>query len=417
MKISFRSAIQAIFGGIRSFASSAWREIGGYNSRFSSFGTDIYANDTVRSCIRTLAEHSSKANVKVIRRIDGNRIDGDAKLQRLIQYRPNMYMNGKDFLYKVRTLLEINNVVFIYIMRDDTMKCIGLYPMPNATYEALEIGGRLYIKFSFSNGSTMTHAWDDLAVLRKDYNTSDIFGDTNDAILSSLNLLTTTNEGMANAIKSTANLRGILKSTKAMLSDEDVKRNKERFVQDYMNLTNTSGIASLDATQDFTALNITPQMANYKSVEELRLNIYRYFGMNEDIVMSRANADIREAFYEAKIETFLLALSLELTNKIFTGRAIGYGNEVMFEANRMSFMSQEQKMALVAMVDRGAMTPNEWREALNLAPISGGDVPIRRLDTAPTSQVAGKEKDNANKTGPGVPGDESADDSDSAEEV
>ena len=27
------------------------------------------------------------------------------------------------------------------------------------------------------------------------------------------------------------------------------------------------------------------------------------------------------------------------------------------------------------------MTPNEWRETMNLAPIEGGDQPIRRLDT------------------------------------
>lgn len=33
------------------------------------------------------------------------------------------------------------------------------------------------------------------------------------------------------------------------------------------------------------------------------------------------------------------------------------------------------------MVDRGAMTPNEWRATLNMAPIEGGDEPIRRLDT------------------------------------
>ena len=56
----------------------------------------------------------------------------------------------------------------------------------------------------------------------------------------------------------------------------------------------------------------------------------------------------------------------------------------MFESNRMSYMSMNEKLALQAMVDRGAMTPNEWRQALNLAPLPGGDVPIRRLDTAPT---------------------------------
>ena len=38
-------------------------------------------------------------------------------------------------------------------------------------------------------------------------------------------------------------------------------------------------------------------------------------------------------------------------------------------------------MNLVQMVDRGALTPNEWRNIFNLPPIDGGDTPIRRLDT------------------------------------
>lgn len=384
--MNIRNAIKSIFGGLRQYLTSAWREIGTFSSMFSSFGTDMYANDTVRSCIRTLAEHTSKANVKVVRRMPSGSVETDKRLQRLIQYRPNLYMNGKDFLYKVRTLLEINNIAFIYIMRDDVNRCVGLYPMPKAEYEALEYEGNLFIRFRFDSGVVMTHAWDDLAVLRKDYNGSDIYGDANNAILTSLQLLTTTNEGMANAIKSTANLRGILKSTKAMLSEADVKKSKERFVSDYMSLTNTSGIASLDATQDFTPIELKPAIANYKSVEDLRMNIHRYFGVSEDMVLSQADADQREAFYESRIEPVLLALGLELSYKIFSDRELSFNNEVVFEANRMAYMSQEQKMALVAMVDRGAMTPNEWREALNLAPIDGGDVPIRRLDTAPTTE-------------------------------
>ena len=405
--MKLRNAIQSIFGKPKTFKSTEWKEIGNYSSRFYGFGSNIYANDIVRACIRTLAEHSSKANVKVIRRTDGNRVEGDQRLQKLIQYQPNIFMNGKDFLYKVRTLLEINNMVFVYIERDEIGRCIGLYPMPSGSYEAVEVMGKLFIKFIYPNGLIMTHSWDDLAILRKDYNTSDIWGDTNNAILTSLELLDTTNQGMANAIKSTANLRGILKSTKAMLSPEDVKKAKEQFEADYMSMTNTSGVASIDATQTFEPLDLRPQLANYKSVEDLRLNIYRYFGMNEEIIMSKADPDVRESFYESKIETFLLALSLELTNKIFNNRQKGFGNEILFEANRMSYMSQQEKMNLVAMVDRGAMTPNEWREALNLAPIDGGDVPIRRLDTAPTNQV--KEDNNADKDKQGIQVNESAD--------
>ena len=117
--------------------------------------------------------------------------------------------------------------------------------------------------------------------MRKDYNSSDIWGDDNSAILTSLDLLQTTSDGMANAIKSTSNLRGIIKSTKAMLSDEDVKNQRDRFVSDYLTMANGSGIASLDSTQTFTPLDLKPQIANYKNIEELRNNIYRYFGINE----------------------------------------------------------------------------------------------------------------------------------------
>jgi len=369
--LDFRNAIKSIFGGVKNYVTSAWREIGTYTASFSSFGTDVYANEVVRACIRTLAEHTSKANVKVLR--DG--VQGDKKLQRMIQYRPNLYMNGKDFLYKVRTLLEINNVVFIYIMRDDFGKCVGLYPMPTAQLEAVEVAGGLYIKFHFSNGTIMTHSWEDLAVLRKDYNTSDVWGDSNTAILTSLDLLNTTNEGMANAIKATANMRGILKSTKAALKPEDIKASRDVFVKDYMTLTNTSGVAALDAYQEFVPIKTEPVIANYKNVEELRNNIYRYFGVNEDAVLSRLSGDNWEAFYESKIEPVLIALGLELTNKIFSNRERGFENEIIFESNRMQYMSTANKLALVQMVDRMAMTPNEWREVMNMSPVPWGNEP------------------------------------------
>ena len=80
-------------------------------------------------------------------------------------------------------------------------------------------------------------------------------------------------------------------------------------------------------------------------------------------------------------------MSLEFTSKLFTDREIGHGNEIVFEANRLQYASVSTKLALREMVDRGAMTPNEWREVFNLAPVPGGDQPIRRLDTRPTDET------------------------------
>jgi len=392
--VEWRNAIMQLFSKVKTvIKTGTWKEVGTYQSTFSGFGNNIYENEVVRSCIRTLSEHSSKANARVIRKVEGEKLSGDKILERMIQYRPNMYMNGKDFISKVRTRLEIDNTAFIFIQRNEFGKCIGLYPMPQAQYTAVESIGELYIEFAYSSGTKQTIHWEDLAVLRKDYNSSDIFGDSNVAILTSLELLNTTNEGLGNAIKSTANLRGILKSTKAMIDPEAVKEQKDRFVKDYMNISNEGGIASLDTTQEFSPITMTPTLANYKSIEELRNNIYRYFGVNDNIIMSKFKADEGEVFYESRIEPFLLALGLELTNKIFTERERGFGNEVIFEANRLQAISTKNKMEMVALVDRGVLSINEYREVLNMAPVEGGDARIIRLEYTEASNITDKEEE------------------------
>ena len=43
---------------------SRWREIGEYRSTFRAFGTEAYRSEVVRSCIRPLAEFTSKANAR-----------------------------------------------------------------------------------------------------------------------------------------------------------------------------------------------------------------------------------------------------------------------------------------------------------------------------------------------------------------
>lgn len=358
-----------------------WKELGSYTARFNGFGSDLYASDIVRSCIRPLAEHSSKANA----------VCSDANVSKILNTSPNMYMNGKDFLYKVRTKLEIQNTAFIYIMRDDRGKASGFYPVPYSSFEALEYNERLFIQFFFNNSSPIVMAWDDLAVLRKDYNSSDIAGDDNTAVLNMLELITTTNQGIGNAVKSTANLRGILKSTKAMLSDEDVKRQKERFVRDYLSLENDGGIASLDSSQEFTPITMSPQITSWETMKEFRENIYRYFGISDSIIMSDFSEQQMEAFYESRIEPFLVALSTELTRKVFTERERGFGAHITYESNRIQYMSTTSKLALVQLVDRALMTPNEYRAVFNLAPYDGGDEFVMRLDTDKTGDVKGEE--------------------------
>jgi hypothetical protein len=49
---------------------------------------------------------------------------------------------------------------------------------------------------------------------------------------------------------------------------------------------------------------------------------------------------------------------------------------------------------MVALVDRGLMTPNEYRALFNMAPYEGGDEFVLRLDTAKTGDSTSEEPTN-----------------------
>ena len=383
-----RRSILDLFKGVKKEQTQTYtqfKELNDYKSYFGTFGNNIFNSDDVRSCVRALSEHTSKANPRCT----------DKNIERLLSLKPNKYMNGKDMLSKLRNILEIKNTAFLYIERDNLNRVIGFYPVPYKTCQAVEYKNGLFVKFEFNGRATksLVLPWEDLAVLRNDYLDSDIFGESNLPILNTLEVINTLDKGAANAVKSTANLRGILKSTKAMLSPEDVKKQKDTFVKDYMNLDNEGGIASIDATQEFIPITMKPTTASAEEAEAFRDKIYKYFGVNEKILKSSYTESEYDAFYEARIEPFLIALSLELTKKIFSDREISYDNKVWFESNRLQYSSAKTKISMVSLVDRGLMTPNEFRELFNMAPYEGGDEFILRLDTDKTGDTTSDDDD------------------------
>ncbi len=382
MAINFRSILD-LFKPIKADQKKMYtqfQELGTYKSVFGLFGNDIYASDDVRTAIRALSEHTSKANPRCT----------DKRIERLLQLNPNKYMNGKDFLAKVRNILEVKNTAFVYIERDDTNKVIGFYPVPYQNFTALEYKNGLFIQFEFEGNATnnLVIPWEDLAVLRKDFLKSDISGEDNRPLFRPLEVVNTMDKGLENAVKSTANLRGIIKSTKAMLSPDDIRKQKEQFVADYLNINNEGGIASLDATQEFKEINLKPTTASAEEQDTYRERIYRYFGVNEKIIKSSYSESEYDSFYESRIEPVLVALSLEFTRKIFTDREISFGAEVWYESNRLQFASAKTKISMVALVDRGLMTPNEYRALFNMAPYDGGDEFVLRLDTSKTGDTS-----------------------------
>ena len=82
-------------------------------------------------------------------------------------------------------------------------------------------------------------------------------------------------------------------------------------------------------------------------------------------------------------------MSLEFSNKIFTPTEKNFGNEILFESNRLQYASNKTKIELVRYASN-IMTINELREIFNLAPEEGGDVCMIHQNHTINEEVGGE---------------------------
>lgn len=360
-------------------------------NRYMSWNGKVYDSDIVRACMRPKVKAIGKLVGKHIRKTlleDGTtKIDvNPAPWLRMLLEEPNPLMTGQMLQEKLANQLCINNNAFVLICRDDMNIPIALYPIAPRTAEAVYAqNGELSIRFTLPNNKIYTFPYTDIIHIRQDYNENDIFGSPiAPALTPLLDVVTTTDQGIMNAIRNSSVIRWLLKFTSAM-RPEDLKKQAKDFAQNYLETSTSVGVAATDAKMDASQISQTDYVPNASQMDRTTSRIYALFNTSENIVNSTRSEDEWNAYFDAEVEPVLIQLSGEYSRKLLTRRERGFGNKIVFEASSWDSASMATKLNLAQMVDRGALTPNEWRETFNLAPVEGGDKPIRRLDTAAVS--------------------------------
>lgn len=356
---------------------------------FSAFTGDAYSNDIFREGVDAIARNAGKLKGShVIKYRDHDREEGDCKINRLLQVRPNPFMSAYDFIYKLVTRLYLYNNSFAYIDRDQRGSVVGLYPITASHVDLLsDQNGRLYCGFLLRSGRQIVLPYEDIIHLRRFFNDDDILGADNFAIVPGLELAQTQNEGLVNGIKSGASIRGILKFTQIM-SPEKLKAEKDAFITDYLEIGNDGGVVATDQKMDYQPIESKPIVLNADQTKAIRDKVFSYLGVTEAIVSSSYTEDQFSAFYESTIEPIATALSQEMTAKIFTEREQAFGNEIIFESGRLQFTSNSTKVNLIAqLVPLGLLTINQALEILNLPGVADGDRRLQALNMIDADQA------------------------------
>lgn len=366
---------------------------GGFKS-LSQFSGDAYSNDIYRSAVDAIARHIAKLSGK---HVNNTKDFNNYKINRILQNRPNPYMSGYDFLYKVATQYYLFNNAFILVQKDNKGNLRNLYPLTPSSVEYVVDGvGEMYLKFLFNDGEVIHFHLSEIAVLRRHFNSNELLGDSNDAIMNTLQLAYTQNEGMTEAIKNSAQIRGILKYNQA-LSPSKLKEAKEEFTNNYLSMANNGGVVPLDTSMDYQQLNISDVQVDTSQIKVIKQKIYEYLGINEAIVTGSYDENTWQAFFESVIEPFAIQLSSELTEKVFTEREQSFSNRIIFESSKLQYASNQSKSTIIKeLLPLGLLTINEARDLMNLPHVEDGDERIQSLNyiektLAKNYQMADKE--------------------------
>lgn len=344
-----------------------WKTLTAYAPCFTSWHGNLYESELVRAAIDSRSRHIAKLKCEML---------GTArpKLKTKMLKAPNAWQTWYQFLYRTNTILDMQNTAFIVPIFDEYEEVTGYYSVLPSACTIVSYNDVPWLKYTFTNGETAAVELSQCGILTKYQYDSDFFGASNAALTETMNLISLQNQGVEEAIKNSNTFRfmaQISNFTKA----EDLAKERKRFNRQNFKDDDGGGLLLFPNTyQNIQQLKQTAYTVNEAERNEIRTNVYNYFGVNEDVLQNKAYGDAWQAFYEGAIEPFAIQFSEVMTKIIYTLTEQGNGNRLMLTANRLQYMSTEEKLKVSSqMADRGILNRDEVREIWNLPPLPDGE--------------------------------------------
>ena len=352
----------------------------GYTPIFTDYDGGVYEMELTRACIHAFATHCSK----LLPTVTGPDKRG---IQFMLDGRPNPFMTSAQFVYKVATIYEARNTCFIVPILDEFDRLTGYYPVNPQQTEILDVGGEPWLRYTFRNGKKAAIEFARCGVISKYLYNSDIKGEDNRALMPTLQLLSTQNQGIAEGIKMGASIR-FMATVSNLTKKEDLKRERLAWVQDNLG-PDAGGLALFPSA--YTNAQQIQSNAHIVDADQMKLietRVLNYFGSNEDILQNKTVGDTWSAYYEGKIEPFALQLSQAMTVMTFNKNELTRGNGITWSANRLQYMTNTDKLQVSSQLfDRGVLSLNMIMDIWNLPHVEDGDKRYIRKEYTEISQL------------------------------
>ena len=348
-------------------ARSFFETLTAYAPVFTNWGGAIYESEIVRAAIDARARHISKLKVETVG-------TANPSLQSKLAQGPNQFMTWSQFLYRVSTILDCVNNCFIVPVFDERMIITGVFPVLPSTCTLVEYDGEVWLRYQFANGQTAAVEYKKCAILTKHQYRSDFFGESNFPLRETMQLIHIQNQGIEEGVKNAATFR-FMATLNNFSSAADLAKERERFTESNLSTESKSGGFLLfpNTYKDVKQIDVKPYAVDAAQMEQIRENVFNYFGVSEEVLQNKARAEDLEAFFDGAIEPFAIQISEAMTKMLFSERERAQGSYLIANANRLPYMSTTAKVQMAKELgDRGAILIDEIRELFNYAPLPDG---------------------------------------------
>ena len=292
---------------------------------------------------------------------------------------PNEFQTWSQYLYRLSTILDNQNNAFIVPVLNEYGEITGTFPVLPSRCEIVLVGEVPYLKYTFQTGDKAAIELSKCGIMTKFQYTDDFFGESNGALVPTMELIHAQNQGIKEGITNGATFR-FLAQIDNFTKAADLRKEANRFSNEFFAGDDGGGLLLFPNTyKNIQQLNSKPYVPDAEQMKAIEKNVFDYFGVNEKILQNSATDEEMDAYFNGAIEPFMIQLGEVLSKMLFSWRERSIGNKVLVTANRLQYMSIAHKITLAQqMGDRGMITINEARELLNYPPLKDGDkAPIR----------------------------------------
>lgn len=335
-------------------------------------------------------------------------LDDDKKILKLLNRRPNSYVDAWHFKYIIVANMLLNGNSYVEIVRDDKGQPIELYHMQNSTVSIEQIDDK--IKYNYIDERDGHVRFDTEDVLHFRMFSMDGFNGYSPlfALANEIGISMGSKKFLDEFFKNGGTSTAILKYEDGRYSDEELAIIRQNF--ENSQLKNNNGLVMLDDTMTFDRLKVPTEVLNFlNSYKFSTQQVAKAFGLPlSKLGIETVNTSLKDSgieYYRSTLYPIFSMMNAEIEEKLFAQAP--YEVTLDYDVTRLIDSDPEVKLERVTQLfTKKIITLDEARAQFGFKPVENGSEPLADLNTIFLKDLSAyqdskvqKNIDNLNKGG------------------